>query len=180
MSAARSCAPAIDAPHPSGILARLAPQSSSALFCRTGPRRSSPIRMRSRTSWAPTALILCCRPRRACHRRAGASCCRAACPPRRWTSESGANLDTAPSTHSMTTPACRVGLAEMMNYVGVVGGDKEVIAKIVAAQAHHKIDGHAPGLSGRIWLPISRRASIPTTSAPIWTMPWLCATASSS
>ena len=41
------------------------------------------------------------------------------------------------------------GLAEMMNYVGVVNGDREVISKILASQAHHKkIDGHAPGLSG--------------------------------
>ncbi len=41
------------------------------------------------------------------------------------------------------------GLAEVMNYVGVVGGDSQVIEKIVAAQAHHKkIDGHAPDLAG--------------------------------
>ncbi|MBP3413304.1 MAG: adenine deaminase, partial [Oscillospiraceae bacterium] len=39
---------------------------------------------------------------------------------------------------------------EMMNFVGVVGSDPEVISKIVAAQAHHKkIDGHAPGLAGK-------------------------------
>ncbi len=42
-----------------------------------------------------------------------------------------------------------LGLAEMMNYPGVVGADAQAVAKIVAAQAHHKrIDGHAPGLSG--------------------------------
>lgn len=42
-----------------------------------------------------------------------------------------------------------LGLAEMMNYVGVVGGDESVLNKILAAQSHHKkIDGHAPGLSG--------------------------------
>lgn len=42
-----------------------------------------------------------------------------------------------------------LGLAEMMNYVGVINGDPEVISKILASQAHHKkIDGHAPGLSG--------------------------------
>lgn len=43
-----------------------------------------------------------------------------------------------------------LGLAEMMNYVGVLGGDESVLDKILAAQSHHKkIDGHAPGLSGR-------------------------------
>ena len=43
-----------------------------------------------------------------------------------------------------------LGLAEMMNFVGVMNGDDAVINKILAAQSHHKkIDGHAPGLSGR-------------------------------
>lgn len=42
-----------------------------------------------------------------------------------------------------------LGLAEMMNYVGVINGDGDVVSKIIASQAHHKkIDGHAPGLSG--------------------------------
>lgn len=42
-----------------------------------------------------------------------------------------------------------LGLAEMMNYPGVVNGEKSTIEKIVVSQAHHKkIDGHAPGLSG--------------------------------
>lgn len=42
-----------------------------------------------------------------------------------------------------------LGLAEMMNYVGVINGDGDVVSKIIASQAHHKkIDGHAPELSG--------------------------------
>lgn len=42
-----------------------------------------------------------------------------------------------------------LGLAEMMNYPGVINGDRKTIEKIVVSQAHHKkIDGHAPGLSG--------------------------------
>lgn len=42
-----------------------------------------------------------------------------------------------------------LGLAEMMNYPGVIHGDRATIEKIVVSQAHHKkIDGHAPGLSG--------------------------------
>ena len=43
-----------------------------------------------------------------------------------------------------------LGLAEMMNYPGVLMGDRQTIEKIVVSQAHHKkIDGHAPGLSGK-------------------------------
>ena len=43
-----------------------------------------------------------------------------------------------------------LGLAEMMNYPGVTHGERSTIEKIVVSQAHHKkIDGHAPGLSGR-------------------------------
>ncbi len=43
-----------------------------------------------------------------------------------------------------------LGLAEMMNYPGILMGDRETIEKIVVSQAHHKkIDGHAPGLSGK-------------------------------
>ena len=42
-----------------------------------------------------------------------------------------------------------LGLAEMMNYPGVMMGDRATMEKIVVSQAHHKkIDGHAPGLSG--------------------------------
>ncbi|MGN0747450.1 MAG: adenine deaminase, partial [Aristaeellaceae bacterium] len=42
-----------------------------------------------------------------------------------------------------------LGLAEMMNYPGIIHGDRTTIEKIVVSQAHHKkIDGHAPGLSG--------------------------------
>lgn len=40
------------------------------------------------------------------------------------------------------------GLAEMMNYPGVLAGDATTVAKLAAAQAHGKrIDGHAPGLA---------------------------------
>ncbi len=41
-------------------------------------------------------------------------------------------------------------LAEMMNFPGVINGDKEVLKKIsVAKKAGKPIDGHAPGLSGK-------------------------------
>ncbi len=43
-----------------------------------------------------------------------------------------------------------LGLAEMMNYPGILMGDRGTIEKIVVSQAHHKkIDGHAPGLTGK-------------------------------
>lgn len=41
-------------------------------------------------------------------------------------------------------------LAEMMNYPGVLAGDKEVMRKIDAARRNGKpVDGHAPGLTGK-------------------------------
>jgi adenine deaminase len=43
-----------------------------------------------------------------------------------------------------------LGLAEMMNMPGVLHGDEQVLAKIVAAHEHGLVvDGHAPGLSNR-------------------------------
>jgi adenine deaminase len=40
-------------------------------------------------------------------------------------------------------------LGEMMNYPGVIAGDREVMAKLEAARAAGKpVDGHAPGLRG--------------------------------
>jgi adenine deaminase len=41
-----------------------------------------------------------------------------------------------------------IGVAEMMDYPGVVGGAEDAMAKIEAAGGR-QIDGHAPGLSGR-------------------------------
>jgi adenine deaminase len=42
-----------------------------------------------------------------------------------------------------------IGVAEVMNYPGVVAGDEELLAKIAAA-GDRRVDGHAPGLSGRL------------------------------
>ncbi len=41
-----------------------------------------------------------------------------------------------------------IGVAEVMDFPGVVRGDPEVLAKIAAA-GDRRVDGHAPGLSGR-------------------------------
>ncbi|MCB8999800.1 MAG: adenine deaminase [Bacteroidales bacterium] len=53
-------------------------------------------------------------------------------------------------------------LSEMMNYPGVIYGDPEVTRKIEIARKHNKrIDGHAPGLSGKD-LSIYAKAGIDT------------------
>ena len=71
------------------------------------------------------------------------------CVPATPLDESGASLDYRAIDSFYDHPSVQ-GLAEMMNYVGVVNGDGQVVEKIVASQAHHKkIDGHAPGLSGK-------------------------------
>jgi len=41
-----------------------------------------------------------------------------------------------------------IGLAEMMNFPGVIGGDRTELAKLALAGAEH-VDGHAPGVRGR-------------------------------
>ena len=62
--------------------------------------------------------------------------------------ESGAKLSWRDINAYFDHPRV-LGLAEMMNYPGVIYGDRTTIEKIVVSQAHHKkIDGHAPGLSG--------------------------------
>ncbi|MFO7675626.1 MAG: adenine deaminase [bacterium] len=44
-----------------------------------------------------------------------------------------------------------LGLGEMMNYPGVVFGDRDALAKLAAARAAAKLtDGHAPGLGDRL------------------------------
>lgn len=70
------------------------------------------------------------------------------CVPATPMDESGYSLDYLAIDPLYEHPRV-LGLAEMMNYVGVINGDPEVISKILASQAHHKkIDGHAPELSG--------------------------------
>jgi adenine deaminase len=70
------------------------------------------------------------------------------CVPATPLDEAGANLDYRAIDSFYDHPRVQ-GLAEMMNFVGIINGDESVVEKIVAAQAHHKkIDGHAPGLTG--------------------------------
>lgn len=70
------------------------------------------------------------------------------CVPATEIDESGAELDCKDIDLYLDNKKV-LGLAEMMNYVGVINGDKNVLSKIVTSQAHHKkIDGHALELSG--------------------------------
>ena len=62
---------------------------------------------------------------------------------------SGARIDSSDMLHLMSHDRI-VALAEVMNYPGVVYGDPQVLAKIELARHYHKrIEGHAPGLSGK-------------------------------
>ena len=71
------------------------------------------------------------------------------CVPASPLDESGANLDYRDIDSFFEHPRVQ-GLAEMMNFPGIISADGSAVAKIVASQAHHKkIDGHAPGLSGK-------------------------------
>ncbi len=70
------------------------------------------------------------------------------CVPATPLDESGAILDYRSIDSFYDHPRVQ-GLAEVMNYVGTINADPNVLEKIVAAQAHHKkIDGHAPGITG--------------------------------
>ena len=60
---------------------------------------------------------------------------------------SGARLDAADLAPLMDHPRV-IGLAEFMNYPGVLHKDPAALAKLEAFRGRH-IDGHAPLLSGR-------------------------------
>jgi len=63
---------------------------------------------------------------------------------------SGATISAKDTAGLLKLPRV-IGLAEMMNYPGVVHGDKEVLAKLLAAKdAGKPIDGHAPGVVGQL------------------------------
>ena len=69
------------------------------------------------------------------------------CVPATMLDESGAELDYRAIDSFYDHPRV-LGLAEMMDFGGVISGVPAVVSKIVASQAHHKkIDGHAPGIS---------------------------------
>ncbi len=70
------------------------------------------------------------------------------CVPATEEDESGADLHTQDILAPLRDPRV-LGLAEMMNYPGVLRGAPEVLSKIQSARAAGKVvDGHAPSLSG--------------------------------
>lgn len=70
------------------------------------------------------------------------------CVPATPQDEGGASLDYRDIDAYFEHPRV-LGLAEMMNYVGIINQNRDPVEKILCSQAHHKkIDGHAPGLSG--------------------------------
>lgn len=57
---------------------------------------------------------------------------------------------TAKQVESLLKYPRIIGLGEMMNYPGLVDGDEEVLAKVIAAHNENKVvDGHAPSVSGK-------------------------------
>ncbi len=71
------------------------------------------------------------------------------CVPATPLDESGATLDFKAIDRFYDNPKV-LGLAEMMDFVGVINQDANDVSKILASQGHHKkIDGHAPDLSGK-------------------------------
>lgn len=60
---------------------------------------------------------------------------------------SGATVDADDIARFLAEEPNALGIAEMMDFPAVVGGDDHTLAKVAAAGGRH-IDGHAPGLSG--------------------------------
>ena len=69
------------------------------------------------------------------------------CVPATPLATAGAELTAADVVALLADGTCR-GLAEVMNFPGVVAGDAELVAKVAAAAAR-PVDGHCPGLRGK-------------------------------
>ncbi|PWD99729.1 adenine deaminase [Marinilabilia rubra] len=71
------------------------------------------------------------------------------CVPATPLESSGAEIDSG-KIESLLDKEDVFFLSEMMNFPGVINGDKEVLAKLDAAKKRNlPIDGHAPGLKGK-------------------------------
>ena len=87
------------------------------------------------------------------------------CVPSTPLDEAGAELDWFAIDRFYAHPRV-LGLAEMMNYVGVCAADEAVLAargRAAARQAHRRPPRR--GFPAAIYRPMRRRASVPTTSA---------------
>lgn len=73
--------------------------------------------------------------------------CASSCVPASPFESAGAEL-FAPDVRALLVEYGAIGVAEVMNFPGVVAGDPEMLARIATA-GRRRVDGHAPGLSGR-------------------------------
>jgi len=69
------------------------------------------------------------------------------CVPATHLETAGASLNIEEIRQILRWPEC-IGLGEVMNFPGVLGGDASVLGKIDLAQ-RERIDGHAPGVTGK-------------------------------
>jgi len=72
--------------------------------------------------------------------------CASSCVPASPFESAGAEL-LAADVRALLEAHGAIGVAEVMNFPGVIAGDPDLAAKIAAA-GHRRVDGHAPGLSG--------------------------------
>ena len=71
------------------------------------------------------------------------------CVPATLFDEAGATVDHKMIDHYLNEERI-LGLAEMMNYPGILAGDEEVLQKIIVTTKKNKlVDGHGPGLTGK-------------------------------
>jgi adenine deaminase len=73
--------------------------------------------------------------------------CASSCVPASPFESPGAEL-FAPDVAALMEEHGAIGVAEVMNFPGVVAGDPEMLARIATA-GRRRVDGHAPGLTGR-------------------------------
>jgi adenine deaminase len=73
--------------------------------------------------------------------------CASSCVPASPFESPGAEVGV-PELEELLDDVKSIGVAEVMNFPAVIAGDPEFRAKIAAA-GHRRVDGHAPGVSGR-------------------------------
>ena len=74
--------------------------------------------------------------------------CASSCVPASPFESPGAEL-FAPDVASLLNDYAAIGVAEVMNFPGVIAGDPEMLARIATAGSRRRVDGHAPGVLGR-------------------------------
>jgi adenine deaminase len=74
--------------------------------------------------------------------------CASSCVPASPFERSGAALD-AGDVRALIDRHGAIGVAEVMNFPGVIAGDPEMLARVAAAGRGSRVDGHSPGVRGR-------------------------------